>query len=146
MKYIESQLAKTICDAVSKGTTDAGKVRCVYISPDETYALIAWPGGMVWAGRGCGREYFSPTVCLVVIPSDLETLGGRKIWDCGIDSDGRLTEKRLAAWVAAFEESGGVKRYIKQKNSPRQSTTLEFVKHAAKENAKKQTSGKRCRP
>lgn len=81
---------------VSKGTTDHGKVKCLYF--DETFTLIKWPGGSFWNGMD-GNSYVSPWVTRYEMDQDLKYRHGREVWNCGKDKDGRLTITRLAELI-----------------------------------------------
>jgi hypothetical protein len=83
---------------VARGTTDEGRVQCLY--HDSQIALVKWPGGVV-NSKG-GRGYVSARVYfyrIADIGADYQRCAKRRVWCCSKNEDGRLTAKRLAELI-----------------------------------------------
>lgn len=106
----QSKLTKQQVEfTVSRGTTDEGKVRCLYV--DDNFALVKWPGGSFWSGMG-GNSYCSPWVEWYPTEKLVECFGkgysgmrhGKQVWDCSHKKDGRLTTNRIARLITKFQK------------------------------------------
>lgn len=89
-------------DAVSRGTTDQGRVICLYF--DENFALVKWPGGSHWDGMG-GNSNYPPWVKRYEMDKPLRHGAGRTVWDSAKDKDGRLTAKRIALLIVREQQA-----------------------------------------
>ena len=88
--------------AVGAGTTDAGKVKCLYV--DDDLALVKWPGGSYWSGWS-GNSYCSPWVSRYDMHETVCYRNGKEVWNCARKKDGRLTAGRLEALIAREKEA-----------------------------------------
>ncbi len=88
--------------AVGAGTTEDGKVKCLYV--DDDFVLVKWPGGTYWSGMG-GTSYCSPWVTRHDMHERLQYRGGKEVWNCSRKKDGRLTPGRLEALIAREKEA-----------------------------------------
>ena len=81
--------------AVSSGTTDYGKVKCLHVNPEKNYCLVKWPGGNT---GGTWGQHISPHVSKYSL-DHLSYIHGQDVWDCSKENDGRLTQSKLAQLI-----------------------------------------------
>jgi hypothetical protein len=87
---------------VSKGTTDYGRVTCLYFNEKRNFCLVKWPGG--YEGRHWCRSWV-PAIVKIYNLNNLSCYSGTDIWCCGKDNDGRLTKKRLQKLIEKWENN-----------------------------------------